>query len=71
MNTRAIIASTELDWFTSSYSNNQGGDCVQGARLSGGGMAVRDSKVPTGPAFAFDSSAWTGFLSAVKSDGLA
>ncbi|UED84878.1 DUF397 domain-containing protein [Streptomyces profundus] len=71
MNTRATIASTELDWFTSSYSNNQGGNCVQGARLSDGGMAVRDSKNPAGPAFGFGPSAWTGFLAAVRSNDLA
>ncbi|MEU6059395.1 DUF397 domain-containing protein [Streptomyces sp. NPDC047097] len=41
------------DWFTSSYSNDQGGQCVQGARLSDGRMAVRDSKDPSGPAFVF------------------
>ncbi|MFF5422340.1 DUF397 domain-containing protein, partial [Streptomyces misionensis] len=33
-------------WFKSSYSNNQGGNCVEGARLDGRVMAVRDSKDP-------------------------
>ncbi|MFI6086149.1 DUF397 domain-containing protein [Streptomyces sp. NPDC051217] len=42
-------ALSSADWFKSSYSNNQGGDCVGGARLPGGVMAVRDSKNPTDP----------------------
>lgn len=36
-------------WFKSSYSNNTGGECVEGARLGTDGMAIRDSKdVPRG-----------------------
>ncbi|MDT0342786.1 DUF397 domain-containing protein [Streptomyces litchfieldiae] len=53
-------------WFTSSYSNDQGADCVEGARLTGRAMAVRDSKDRQGPAFVFPEGAWTGFLTAVK-----
>lgn len=56
-------------WFKSSYSNDHGGECVEGARLKGGVMAVRDSKQPEGPAFAFGADTWTTFLTAVKSGG--
>ncbi|BAU84087.1 hypothetical protein SLA_3173 [Streptomyces laurentii] len=56
-----------VDWFSSSYSNNQGGQCVQGGRCSNGDMAVRDSKDPHGPAFRFSAGAWTGFVEHVKS----
>ena len=51
-------------WFTSSYSNDQGGQCVQAARFTGG-MAVRDSKNPEGPTFTFGTPAWRQFISAV------
>ncbi|MGP3989145.1 DUF397 domain-containing protein [Streptomyces sp. 3N207] len=57
-------------WFKSSYSNNQGGECVEGARLSGAVMAVRDSKQSEGPAFVFRADAWTAFLTSVKSGTL-
>ncbi|WP_328582309.1 DUF397 domain-containing protein [Streptomyces sp. NBC_00370] len=49
------------DWFKSSYSDNQGGECVEGARLADGSMAVRDSKDPHGPALLFPASAWRAF----------
>ncbi|MGP3989146.1 DUF397 domain-containing protein [Streptomyces sp. 3N207] len=61
---------TDAAWFKSSYSDNQGGECVEGARLSAGVMAVRDSKQPDGPAFAFRSDAWSAFLTSVKSGAL-
>ncbi|MBO8194111.1 DUF397 domain-containing protein [Streptomyces oryzae] len=57
-------------WFKSSYSNNQGGNCVEGARLGGGVMAVRDSKQPQGPAFVFGAEAWSAFLASVKGGAL-
>ncbi|MFD6041900.1 DUF397 domain-containing protein [Streptomyces koyangensis] len=31
-------------WFTSSYSNGMGGECVEGAVLNGAHMAIRDTK---------------------------
>ncbi|MCZ4126050.1 DUF397 domain-containing protein [Streptomyces sp. H39-S7] len=52
-------------WFKSSYSDNQGGACVEGARLADGSMAVRDSKDPHGPALRFTADAWRSFASAV------
>ncbi|WP_062208231.1 DUF397 domain-containing protein [Streptomyces sp. NBRC 109706] len=53
----------ELKWFKSSHSNDQGGNCVEAARLPGAaGIAVRDSKRPNGPSFTATSSAWSGFL---------
>lgn len=53
------------DWFKSSYSDGHGGNCVEGARLPGGTMAVRDSKNPHGPAFVLTNSAWTAFVGAL------
>ncbi|WP_340378719.1 DUF397 domain-containing protein [Streptomyces sp. SS7] len=48
-------------WFTSSYSNGAGGECVECALLEGG-AAVRDSKQPGGPVIAVRSRAWRSFL---------
>jgi Domain of unknown function (DUF397) len=53
-------------WFTSSYSNDQGGECVEGARLADGSMAVRDSKNPHGPALVFPPAAWAAFTTALR-----
>ncbi|WP_329386392.1 DUF397 domain-containing protein [Streptomyces sp. NBC_01716] len=50
------------DWFKSSYSNDHGGNCVEGAQLPGRAMAVRDSKNPHGPAFILTGNAWTAFV---------
>ncbi len=58
------------DWFKSSYSNDQGAACVEGARLAVGGMAVRDSKDPDGPALVFPAEAWTAFTAAVRAGEL-
>ncbi|MFI7396192.1 DUF397 domain-containing protein [Streptomyces tendae] len=51
------------DWFTSSYSDNQGGQCVQARRLGPASrMAVRDSKNPGGSTFEFGGAAWMDFI---------
>ncbi|QNA74954.1 DUF397 domain-containing protein [Streptomyces sp. So13.3] len=54
------------NWFKSSYSNDHGGACVEGARLADGSMAVRDSKDPHGPALVFTADAWQSFASATQ-----
>ncbi|WP_329063228.1 DUF397 domain-containing protein [Streptomyces sp. NBC_01429] len=56
---------TGAEWFKSSYSNAQGGQCVEGARLGDGAIAVRDSTRPQGPAFVFPAPAWTAFAGAL------
>jgi hypothetical protein len=69
MTTKADTLSA-ASWFKSSYSNDQGGNCVEGARLADGAMAVRDSKDPHGPALVFPAAAWTAFASAVRNGEL-
>lgn len=59
-----------VDWFSSSYSNDQGGQCVQGGRREDGSMAVRDSKDPHGPAFVFPAAAWAEFIVALTTGQL-
>lgn len=60
---------TGADWFKSSYSDGHGGNCVEGARLPGGAVAVRDSKEPHGAAFVLGGDAWTVFVRALDREG--
>ncbi|MFJ2110689.1 MULTISPECIES: DUF397 domain-containing protein [unclassified Streptomyces] len=57
---------TGVDWFKSSYSNDDNRLCLEGARLAGGAMAVRDSKHPQGPAFVLVGAVWTTFVHALN-----
>ena len=57
---------SRADWFKSSYSNGQGGNCVEHARLPDGSRAVRDSKHPEGPALIFTASEWAAFVQRVR-----
>jgi hypothetical protein len=51
-----------LMWFKSSYSDSQGGDCVEAA-LAPHHIHLRDSKLgPESPSFAAAAQAWTAFL---------
>lgn len=52
--------SSRLDWRKSSYST-QNGACVELAALPGGGVAVRDSKDPSGPVLRFTEAEWAAF----------
>lgn len=56
-------------WRKSSYSNGEGGNCVEVADGYPGVVPVRDSKDPEGPALVFPAESWAAFVSAVK-DGL-
>ena len=53
-------------WRKSSYSSPQGDDCVEVASSSAAGVAVRDSKDPSGPALAFTPSEWRAFTHHIK-----
>ncbi len=55
-----------LQWRKSSHSGNQGGNCVEVAKLPDGGAAVRDSKDPDGPVLHFTAAEWTAFVSGVR-----
>ncbi|MEV4129375.1 DUF397 domain-containing protein [Nocardia sp. NPDC049707] len=49
----------------SSYSQ-AGSECVEVAWLSDGGVGVRDSKNPTGPALVFAPAEWHAFVTRVQ-----
>ncbi|MDT0548337.1 DUF397 domain-containing protein [Streptomyces lonegramiae] len=53
-------------WRKSSYSNTQGGNCVEVADGIPGIVPLRDSKNPEGPALIFETATWTSFVQAVK-----
>jgi hypothetical protein len=60
---------TELSaaaWRKSSYSNQDGGDCVEVADNLAGVVPVRDSKDLGGPALLFAPDAWSSFVRGVK-----
>ncbi|MYW82389.1 MULTISPECIES: DUF397 domain-containing protein [Streptomyces] len=50
-----------LAWFKSSYSGNEGGECVEVATTRTA-VRVRDSKGRGGPQLAFPRAAWSGFV---------
>ncbi|MGW1228362.1 DUF397 domain-containing protein [Streptomyces sp. NPDC001478] len=53
-------------WRRSSYSNANGGECVEIADDFPGLVPVRDSKNPTGPALVITAGAWDTFVSSLK-----
>ncbi|MYR47146.1 DUF397 domain-containing protein [Streptomyces sp. SID5910] len=52
---------TGIQWRKSSYSGDQGGNCVEVAELTSA-VAVRDSKNPAGPALALTPATFTTFI---------
>ncbi|MBV9022264.1 MAG: DUF397 domain-containing protein [Streptomycetaceae bacterium] len=53
-------------WRKSSYSNTNGGNCVEIAEGFPGVVPVRDSKNPDEPGLTFPTLLWTSFVRAVK-----
>ncbi|WP_413802220.1 DUF397 domain-containing protein [Streptomyces iranensis] len=53
-------------WRKSSYSNGDGGECVEIADNLPGLVPVRDSKNPDGPAILFPAGSWATFIAALK-----
>ncbi|MFF7233780.1 DUF397 domain-containing protein [Streptomyces sp. 2314.4] len=53
-------------WRRSSYSNSNGGECVEIADDFPGLVPVRDSKNPHGPALLIPAAAWTAFVDSLK-----
>ncbi|WP_407560347.1 DUF397 domain-containing protein [Streptomyces sp. 184] len=57
-----------IHWVKSSYSNGDGGGCVEWAPAvaASGVVPVRDSKDPGGPALAFSAAGWRAFVAGVR-----
>ncbi|MFC4493265.1 DUF397 domain-containing protein [Streptomyces ovatisporus] len=58
---------SELRWRKSSYSTNEGGECVEVAQLPDG-IAVRDSKDPGGPHLTFPAASFAHLVRSVAFD---
>lgn len=58
-----------LRWRKSSYSNADGGNCVEVASGLTGLVPVRDSKDPEGPNLVFPAGSWAVFVADVKAGG--
>ncbi|MFI1161686.1 DUF397 domain-containing protein [Streptomyces sioyaensis] len=50
-----------LAWIKSSYSTDEGPDCVEVATASDS-VLIRDSKIPDGPRLTFTPTTWADFL---------
>ncbi|MEU7183088.1 MULTISPECIES: DUF397 domain-containing protein [Streptomyces] len=59
---------SRAEWVKSSYSEGNGGNCVEWAPAyaPSGAVPVRDSKDPHGPVLTITSGAWSSFVSAVR-----
>ncbi|BBA97455.1 hypothetical protein RVR_3214 [Actinacidiphila reveromycinica] len=55
-------------WHKSSYSGGSGDSCVEAADVTAthGGIGVRDSKDPQGPALLFTPTEWTSFVALLR-----
>ncbi|MDF3298410.1 DUF397 domain-containing protein [Streptomyces tropicalis] len=54
-----------VGWRKSSYSNSDGGECIEVADGLTPLVPVRDSKVPHGPVLVFPADRWSVFVAAV------
>ncbi|BBC35745.1 hypothetical protein SGFS_070390 [Streptomyces graminofaciens] len=55
------MSTERWNWFKSSYSSGEGGECVEIAALPHT-IHIRDSKNPTGPHVTLSPTAWSAFL---------
>ncbi|MFD6434853.1 DUF397 domain-containing protein [Streptomyces venezuelae] len=55
-----------ISWRKSSYSNSDGGQCVEVSDDFAAVVPVRDSKAPHGPVLVFPAADWASFVSALR-----
>ncbi|MET9152510.1 DUF397 domain-containing protein [Streptomyces griseoflavus] len=56
------MSGTALEWFKSSYSGSEGGECLEVATRPAA-VHIRDSKTPDAPHLTVTPEAWAAFLS--------
>jgi hypothetical protein len=61
-----VAAIREVEWRKSGRSVPISDNCVEVAPISGGGVAVRDSKDPAGPRLAFTPDEFAAFVGGAK-----
>ncbi|MFE2747749.1 DUF397 domain-containing protein [Streptomyces scopuliridis] len=54
------------NWRSSSYSQSNGGECIEVADSIANTVPVRDSKNPTGPILLASNASWTAFVTFAK-----
>ena len=59
-----MMPSSSTQWRKSSYSNGMGGECLEVASLADA-VAIRDSKVTSGPQLVLSTAAWHSFIRAL------
>ncbi|MFI8308220.1 DUF397 domain-containing protein [Streptomyces sp. NPDC085927] len=64
------IALGTVTWRKSSYSNPDGGACLEVSDEFTSVVPVRDSKTPDGPVLVLAAENWTSFVTAVVRDEL-
>ncbi|GGV41969.1 hypothetical protein GCM10010261_14270 [Streptomyces pilosus] len=57
-------------WRKSSYSNQDGGACIEVSDGFAAAVPVRDSKLSHGPILVFPAGGWSSFVAAIKSGSL-
>lgn len=67
---RNAVDGGTLSWRKSSYSNPDGGACVEVAEGLAGVVPVRDSKDPDGPVLLLSRAAWRAFVAEVRAGRL-
>ncbi|MFB6979972.1 DUF397 domain-containing protein [Streptomyces scopuliridis] len=56
----------EENWRSSSYSQSNGGECIEVADGITHAVPIRDSKNPTGPILIASNASWTTFVTFAK-----
>ncbi|MET8286052.1 DUF397 domain-containing protein [Streptomyces sp. NPDC005132] len=59
-----------VSWRRSSYSNSDGGQCVEVSDDFATVVPVRDSKVLNGPVLVFPTAGWASFILAIRGQQL-
>ena len=61
------MTNDQLSWRKSTFSaQDNGSDCVEVAGIADGGMAVRDSKNPSGAVLRFTAREWSAFVKGAR-----
>jgi hypothetical protein len=63
---RATHRLSQARWRKSSYSNGDGGNCVEVGDGLPAVVPVRDSTRPDGPALLFPAASWSAFLTGLS-----
>jgi hypothetical protein len=59
-----------VTWRKSSYSNPDGGECLEVCDTLPSAVPVRDSKTPDAPALVFATGSWSSFVTGVRNGAL-